>query len=470
MPPSDQSIWSDVLSFLRTNRADICRQWFEDITPQGVVAGVYYFRLDHPVRRQYLQRHCVEAFTEAVQAVTGRLFSARFIGPGEFPVQELVNGHARGSRPASPSASHTSTHNGSAPPVIVPSTAGAPLDSLALNPDFSFEHFVVGPENRLAHAAALAVAHRPGSTYNPLFVYGGVGLGKTHLLQAICQRVMTSHPGLAVRYVSCESFMTHLRDAVQDGRLVEFRQQFRDVGLLVIDDIQFLAKRDSTQEQFFHTFNVLHQAERQIVLSSDNAPHEIPELEARLVSRFQSGLVVSVNPPGYETRVQIVKQKARIRGIEIPEDVACFIAGRMHASVRELEGAIVSLHMLAQTDARPISLALARAALGNDRSGAPPEVTITGIIDVVVNHFGVKLTDLQSKRRQKSIAHPRQVCMYFARRHTRYSYEEIGGYFGGRDHTTVMHAVRTIDERRSRDIEFDRVLTALEQRIRPEQP
>jgi chromosomal replication initiator protein len=338
-----------------------------------------------------------------------------------------------------------------------------------LSPDYTFENFIVGPESRLAHAAAEAVSEGLGTAYNPLFIYGGVGLGKTHLLQAVCQRLLDDNSqSIEIHYVSCEGFMTQFMEAVKAGQMADFRHRFRDVDCLVIDDIQFLAKRDRTQEEFFHTFNTLYQSGKQIVLSSDRPPQDIADLEARLVSRFQSGLVVEMNPPSYETRVEIVKQKGRIRGMDIPDDVACFIAAKVSNNIRELEGAVVRVHMLHRTDGKAIGMELAQMAVdprGRSMGGLKPEITITNIIDGVVDYYGVKLTDLQSKRRQKSIAHPRQVCMYLARKHTRYSLEEIGGYFGGRDHTTVMHAVRTIERKRDEDEQLSRVIEALEQRF-----
>jgi chromosomal replication initiator protein len=446
MAKPDLMVWQDVLSHLKRHHPDTCRQWFEDILPIGVDGGVYLARVDQCVRQRYLQRQCAAQFTDALQAVTGRLVSVRFLGPDEHEVP-------------SPNGSHP----GSEPPKH---PQGMRLGGLVISPDYTFENFVVGPENRLAHAAALAVCANPARTYNPLFVHGGVGLGKTHLLQAICLRLLARTPPPVIYYVSCDEFMTQFMDAVQAGQMADFRHRFRDVDVLLIDDIHFLAKRDRTQEEFFHTFNSLHQHDKQIILSSDAPPQEIPDLEQRLVSRFQSGLVVQLQPPCFETRIQIVKQKARIRGMEFGDDVATYVASKVTSNIRELEGAVVRVHMQHVADGVGIDQALARTALELGAPSLRPEVTIAHIIDAVVNYYGVKLTDLQSKRRQKSIAHPRQVCMFLARKHTRFSLEEIGGYFGGRDHTTVMHAVKTIDIRRKKSDDFSRVLEALEDRVR----
>ncbi|MFM9959339.1 MAG: chromosomal replication initiator protein DnaA [Phycisphaerales bacterium] len=513
MPNPDQKIWLDVLSYLRSSHPDMCRQWFEDLQPLGVAEGVFRVRVHQPVHLRYLAKQCADRFTEAVQSVTGRLVPVRFVGAEEelgTVVTRPLNGAAAVGHVNGASGSVGSAHEMGAGAMVVspgaggaggavggtgggaggggasrassgfeakptavrsgatpPTTAGR-YDSMVLNPDYNFEHFIVGPENRLAHAAALAVSGNPGRTYNPLFVHGGVGLGKTHLLQAMCLRLMAERPGISIYYTSCEAFNNQYFEAVQLGLMSEFHHRFRGVDVLIVDDIHYLTKRDRTQEEFFHTFNDLYHNGKQLVLSSDAAPSDIPALEERLVSRFQSGLVVQVSPPGYDTRVQIIKQKAKLREIEMPDDVACLIAGRGASNIRELEGAITKVQMLAAADRVPISLELARQAIGGGPIGAGgsrPEVTITNIIDAVMDHYGVKLSDLQSKRRQKSIAHPRQVCMYLARRMTRYSLEEIGGYFGGRDHTTVMHAVRTIEERRDGDPEQARVLAALEVRL-----
>jgi chromosomal replication initiator protein len=339
-------------------------------------------------------------------------------------------------------------------------------ESLVVNPDYAFENFVVGPGNRLAHAAAQAVAGNPGRAYNPFFVHGGVGLGKTHLLQAVCLKIVESNPRALIYYTSCEGFITQFFESVQSGEMPEFRHRFRDVDVLVIDDIHFLTKRDRSQEEFFHTFNSLFQANKQIILSSDAPPEEIPDLEDRLVSRFKWGLVAKIEAPDYETRIQILLTKARLRGLSMPTDVAEFIAARIDSNIRELEGAVVKLQIQSAVENRPIDAALARAALGDDARPPGGEPTIQTIIDVVTDYYAIRLADLQSKHRQRSIALPRQVCMYLARRCTRHSLEEIGGFFGGRDHTTVMHAIRSVEHRCGTQPEFESLMRSLEERVR----
>ncbi len=457
MDSSDRDIWPDILAYMRRHHPGICRHWFDEIEPLGMADGAFRARVSPESHQRYLMRECGDAFDEAVQAVTGRLVTVRFELPEAF--------EARATKGAAPSAALA---NGSGVGAVTPSRRAAGSDSeLFLSPDYTFDNFIIGPENRMAHAAAQAVCAQPGKLYNPLFIHGGVGLGKTHLLQAVCHRLLQDDPSAVLHYTSCEGFITAFVDAVKSGQMHEFRERFRSVDILVIDDIHFLATRDSSQEEFFHTFNALYQHEKQIVLSSDAPPAEIPDLEARLVSRFQCGLVVHVSAPCFDTRMQIVLQKAKLRGLEMPEEAARFIAARGFSNIRELEGALGQVQLRSTADQCGITVELAREALGEAEEKPAGEVTITSIIDSVVDYYSVKLTDLQSKRRHKSIAHPRQVCMYLARKHTRYSLEEIGGYFGGRDHTTVMHAVRTIDHRRSHDPDLSRVIDVLEERVRP---
>ncbi|MDZ4755561.1 MAG: chromosomal replication initiator protein DnaA [Phycisphaerae bacterium] len=335
-----------------------------------------------------------------------------------------------------------------------------------LSPDYTFSNFVVGPNNRLAHAAALAVGDRLAKAYNPFFIHGGVGLGKTHLLQATCQAILQLNPRARISYISCNTFMDLFHDAVRAGRMSDFRSRFRTVDVLVIDDIHFLSKREQTQEEFFHTFNALYQSGKQIILSSDAAPSEIPDLEERLTSRFCSGLVARIDRPDYETRVAIIKSKAALHDLTLPDDVPAYIAAKIDSNIRELEGALTKLRGVAAATNQPITLELAKTAMSDMvPSGGASQPTIQMIIEEVSRFFDVKLTDLLSKRRHKSIALPRQVCMWLARKHTRYSLEEIGGYFGGRDHTTVMHAIKTINEKRGADGKLLADVSRLEEQL-----
>ena len=501
---SDEQLWKAILQKLREMFPALCRAWFDDIEVVGVESGTLVLRAQTAAHQRYLSRECNTQFTEAAMAVTGRLIAAKFIS---------ADGHAPMAAPAAPSATAAANlvtralptggeaaglHGGTGgigggaggaggagnaaaltPETLATEIAGVAVaqsaepwtgdmyeDGLILNPDCVFENFVVGPENRLAHAAAMEVASLPGAAYNPLFIHGGVGLGKTHLLQAICLQIRSVKPDAVIYYTSCEGFMTEFFDAVQAGHMTRFRHKFRHVDVLVVDDIHYLAKRERTQEEFFHTFNALYHARKQIILSSDAAPDEIPQLEDRLVSRFQSGLVAKMDPPSFETRVEILKCKARIRGVELPTEVATLVAGQIDSNIRELEGAITKLQMTSIVERRPIDLAMARQAIGEPDARVEPKIQMQTIINVITEYFGVKTTDLQGKRRHRSVAQPRQICMYLARRHTHYSLEEIGGHFGGRDHTTVMHAVRTVSNRCETDESFGQMIKGLEDRLK----
>ncbi|GMV25738.1 MAG: hypothetical protein AMXMBFR58_17690 [Phycisphaerae bacterium] len=479
MTDPDHQIWDSILSHLRAYHAGICRAWFAELEPAGIAAGALHVRAQTVVHRDYLRRECSDAFNDACRTVSGMLLPVRFLGPSDdVPVQ--YNGRAGSSHavpaaqtiapiPPDPLDSEATVVRGSAPPPAPagPHNAASALreGSMVLNPDYSFDHFVVGSGNRLAHAAMVAVSANPGRSYNPVFIHGGSGLGKTHLLQAACLKIAAENPAAQIYYISCDGFINQFIDAVTKNQMSEFRHRFRDVDVLVIDDIHFLAKRERTQEEFFHTFNSLYQSNKQIVLSSDAAPEEIPDLEDRLISRFKWGLVTKVEPPDYETRVAILKTKAALREVSIPDDVAGFVANRIDKHIRELEGAIVKLQNRSHVDKRPIDLDMARAEFGDEM---PPEggPTIQVIIGRVTEFYRVKITELQSKRRSRSVALPRQVCMYLARKHTRHSLEEIGGYFGGRDHTTVMHAVKTVEHKRSHESDFDETVRSLEDKIK----
>jgi chromosomal replication initiator protein len=448
----DSQIRDAMLAHLRQNFPSMSRRWFDDIEPQEIVDGTLRLLVREAVQLKYLRRCCVQQFTEAAQVATNRLLAVRFVGEDDSGDDGLATAASESS---AQNARGGAAHDG--PP--------AADDDMLISPDYSFCNFVIGPGNRLAHAAAFAVAQKPGKAYNPFFIHGGVGLGKTHLLQAICQAGMRNNPQMRIYYISCNSFMNQFVDSVQAGLMADFRHRFRNVDLLVVDDIHDLSKRDRTQEEFFHTFNSLYQSGKQIVLSSDAAPCEVPALEERLVSRFNCGLVARIEKPCYETRVAIVKSKAALRGLLISDDVASYIAARIDSNIRELEGAITKIQSLSLVDQCAIDIELAKVAVGAHSVSSAPAPSIHTILDAISVFYDVRLTDLLSKRRHKSIARPRQIGMWLARRYTRYSLEEIGDHFGGRDHTTVMHAVRMIDSRRGCDSALDREVTHIEARL-----
>ena len=436
----DSNLIKSVLAHVWENNPEICRHWFNEIELVDMDAGTIRLLVREPVQLKFLQRSCTEHFTEAIQSTTGKLLGVEFVGN----IEQVESGPVVRSG-------------------VLGSNDGVGSEDMILSPDYTFDSFVVGPDNRLAHAAAMAVAKSPARAYNPFFVHGGVGLGKTHLLQAICQSAMQNDPDMRIFYTSCNSFMNQFHEAVQDGEMNSFRNRFRNYDLLVIDDIHDLSNRGPSQEEFFHTFNTLYQAGRQIVISSDAPPNEIPDLEERLTSRFSCGLVANIERPCYETRVAIVRSKARMRSLDLPEDVAGYIAARFDTNIREIEGAITKIQTMAMVDNQTINLTLAKQAVGNRIQGdATTKMTIQDILDTVSGYYGLKLTELLSKRRHKSVALPRQIGMYLARKHTRFSLGEIGGYFGGRDHTTVMHAVKTIKGKRSDDTRLDQDIFHIE--------
>lgn len=448
----EQHTWQQVLAAMRTQHPTLYRKWFEeDLQPLPITHSTLAIQTQSPIQRDYLTQNCKKEFSQLFQELTSTLLTIRFLRPGETIKNQPRVVVMKNNR-------------------TLPKKLGQlDKDTLAVNPDFDFDAFIVGQNNQLAHAAAQAVAAEPGQRYNPLFIHGDVGLGKTHLLQAICLEIAHTNPNAKICYLSCEGFIQQFMDAIETGQMSDFKHRFRNIDILLIDDIQTLGPRNRTQEELFHTFNALYQSNRQIVLSSDAPPENIPDLQKRLVSRFQWGVVAPIEPPCFETRLAIIKSKARLRDIELPDDVVHHIAASITTNIRELEGAIGSLQVRAAVDGKPIDLAMAKEAIV---PAHPPihkrHASIQNIVDVVTDFFGVKLTDLQSKHRARSITTPRQVCMYLARHTTPLSLEEIGGFFGGRDHTTVMHAVRAIQARCDQNPSFKADVEALHQRIAPD--
>ena len=321
-----------------------------------------------------------------------------------------------------------------------------------LNPKYTFDTFVIGNSNRFAHAACVAVAESPARAYNPLFLYGGVGLGKTHLMHAIGHHIMTQKKDPKVVYVSSEKFTNELINSIKDDRNEEFRNKYRNVDILLIDDIQFIAGKERTQEEFFHTFNSLHEANKQIIISSDRPPKEIPTLEDRLRSRFEMGLIADIQPPDFETRIAILKTKAQIENIDVPNEVLNYIATYIKSNIRELEGALTRVVAYSSLINKDISYDLAVEALKDIvTTSESQEISVNKIKEKVSTVFGIKMDDFNSKKRTKAIAYPRQIAMYLSRELTDLSLPKIGNEFGGRDHTTVIHAHDKI----SKDIEKD---------------
>ncbi len=451
MAKVDRSLWQRIIQQVISEGGNVIRPWFAELEAISLENGLLEIEAPGRTEQSYCRRHAARLFTEAAQAATGRLVGVHFLASADVEDDgAMPSVHADAGADAADS----------------PTAAPDDTDPLALCEDYRFDTFVMGPGNRLAYAACQAVSETPGQTYNPLFLHGSVGLGKTHLLYSTCRQIQQSRPDVRICILTCETFVNDFIEAVGRGQLHDFRFRYRHADVLAIDDIQFLANHEQTQEEFFHTFNTLYQAQKQLILSSDRGPGEIEELEERLVSRFNWGLVARIDRPCYETRVAILRKKAVAQRIKMPEDVVCFLAGAIDSNARELEGAIAKVQMLARVSDQDISMELAREALGHEATPQHREVTIDDILRAVTTRFNVRVSDLQSKKRSRSIAFPRQICMYLARNLTRHSLEEIGGYFGGRDHSTVLHADRTIRSLREDDVQLQATIERLTKEIR----
>jgi chromosomal replication initiator protein len=337
-------------------------------------------------------------------------------------------------------------------------SAGTTMAPGGLNPRYTFDTFIVGTSNQFAHAACRAVAEAPSRSYNPLFIYGGVGLGKTHLMHAVGHYVLQHDSSLKLTYISSERFMNEMINAVRYDRILEFRERYRNVDVLLVDDIQFVSGKEGTQTEFFHTFNALYDAQKQIVLSSDRPPHEITQLEERLRSRFEWGLIADIQPPDLETKVAILKKKAESEAIPLPDNVAIHIAGRIKSNIRELEGSLIRLIAYASLTGRELSLELAQEVLKNVLDQDDRAVTIESIQKFVSDYYQLKVGELKSRNNSKSVAMPRQIAMYLCKNLTHASLPEIGRSFGGKHHSTVIHSIKKIDNLRKNDVDFHNLI------------
>lgn len=425
------AFWSQIERHVRTHTPGLVRSWFNDIRARDLHDIELTIVAPEPAQVTYLEHYCRAAFVDAAQSVTGRLITVRF----------------------------TLDSAGEAAPPASEWAGGAHV--LRLSPEFTLDRFVIGPCNRLVHAAAVAAAESPGQSYNPIFVHGGAGLGKSHVLQAICSHALDVAPATRVVCISCESFANLFVDAAQHHTSAELRSLFREADLLVVDDVQYLEGREQAQSELFHTFNALHQSQRQIVVAADRPPEAIPTLEERLISRFRWGLVAELETPCYETRLAILRKKSLQRGLSVPPEVIELIAAEVSRGVRELEGALTRLQGLASTGNVPISIELARQAIGAPVV-APRSIRLEDIAMAVTHHFAIRRSDLAGKNRRRSVTLPRQLAMYLARRLTPLSLDEIGRFFGGRDHTTVLYAERQVESRRRHEAELSGALERIE--------
>ncbi|MBU5361771.1 MAG: chromosomal replication initiator protein DnaA [Enterococcus sp.] len=394
--------------------------WVGTAKPLSLAHNQLTIEVTSDLHKRYWEKHLAAKIVEIGFKVTGDEIMPLFVTPDEAPPISIVEKEE---------------------PPKVETTKRA-----MLNPKYTFDTFVIGKGNQMAHAAALVVAEEPGSIYNPLFFYGGVGLGKTHLMHAIGHQMLAINPQAKVKYVSSETFANDFINSIKNKTSEEFRQEYRKVDLLLVDDIQFFADKEATQEEFFHTFENLYNDNKQIVLTSDRLPNEIPKLQERLVSRFAWGLSVDITPPDLETRTAILRKKAQAENLEIPDDTLSYIAGQIDSNIRELEGALVRVQAFATMNSADITTSIAADALKSLKGTSNSQLSISKIQDEVAKFYHIQLKDLKGKKRVKTIVVPRQIAMYLAREMTESSLPKIGAEFGGKDHTTVIHAHEKISQ------------------------
>ncbi len=437
------NLWDEVLARIETkvNRHSFYT-WFKPTSFVSEDGAALVVRVPNVLFKDWLTKHYSGVIAEALAEVKRPAMTVSFLA-------EAV-GDA-GSIALSPD--ETAALQGA------PAIQSTPGSTAGLNPRYTFDTFIVGSSNQFAHAASRAVAEAPSRSYNPLFIYGGVGLGKTHLMHAVGHYVLQHDRNLKLTYISSERFMNEMINAVRYDRVIDFRERYRSVDVLLVDDIQFLAGKEGTQTEFFHTFNALYDSQKQIVLSSDCPPHEIPALEERLRSRFEWGLIADIQSPDLETKVAILKKKAEAEAVPLSDDVAIYIAGRIKSNIRELEGSLIRLVAYASLTGQEISLALAQEVLRNVLDHEEKAVTIEAIQKYVADYYNLKLAELKSRNNSKSVAMPRQVAMYLCKSLTHASLPEIGRSFGGKHHSTVIHSIRKVEELRKKDADFNNLIS-----------
>ncbi|MGQ2282846.1 chromosomal replication initiator protein DnaA [Apilactobacillus kunkeei] len=416
------SLWEAISEVFEKNYSTTTYStWIATVKPISLVGNELTLELPSPLHRDYWEDKLEDSLVEYSYQITKRDIVPKFVLEGDLRNSNKKNDAVK--------ENSSSVNNNEF------------LQNSHLNPNYTFESFVIGKGNQMAHAAALVVSEDPGKMYNPLLLYGGVGLGKTHLMHAIGNKILEDNPTANIMYVTSESFTNDFINAIQNNETEAFRQEYRNVDALLVDDVQFFADKDGTQEEFFHTFNDLYENKKQIVLTSDRLPNEIAKLQDRLVSRFAWGLPVDITPPDLETRIAILRAKAEGDGIQVPPDTLNYIAGQFDSNVRELEGALSRVHAFAKFKKVPITTDLVSDALrGLNRGDSKPEITVENIIKSVSNYYNVSIDDLKGKKRVKTIVIPRQIAMYLSRTLTNSSLPKIGSAFGGKDHTTVIHA------------------------------
>jgi len=455
-------MYSDLLSSIlnaiskRVNQQSF-NMWFKPISSARKDESSIYLGVPNEVFRDWISNNYFDVIEESLHELELDSYELRFM-IDDTPAAEI-----RQAEPLSGVSSRSKVFQSNDPGFaagVVRAVETEPLE-LPLNPKYTFDTFVVGSCNQFAHAASLAVVDMPSKTYNPLYVYGGVGLGKTHLMHAIGQAIKQRNQNLRLTYLSSERFMNELINAIRYDKTIKFRDNYRNIDVLLMDDIQFLAGKERTQEEFFHTFNALYDAQKQIVISSDCPPREIPTLEERLHSRFEWGLIADIQPPDLETKVAILKRKADLDRINLPDSVALFIASKIKSNIRELEGSLVRLTAYASLKGLPMDLDLAHEVLRTIIAEESSGVSVELIQKTVAAHYGLKVADLKSKNNSRKVAVPRQVAMYLCKTLTKSSFPEIGREFGGKHHTTVLHSVNKIAQLYAKYADFHKDINTL---------
>lgn len=435
-----QALWDKVLEVVQERiGVQNTETWIRPASLKSVALDSIEIEVPNPLFRDWIEAHFLNVLEQAVLDIFGVKKPLRLIVNRQISVKQNT-----------PPVAH---------PIPTPTASG-------LIPKYTFSNFVIGTSNQFAHAASVAVANQPGESYNPLFLYGGVGLGKTHLANAIGHTVLTNKPHRRVFYVPSESFMNELISCLRHDRMDAFKSKYRSIDALILDDIQFIAGKERTQEEFFHTFNSLYESRRQIVITSDRLPREIAGLEDRLRTRFEWGLIADIQPPDMETRVAIIQKKAALEGINLPMDVAVFLATHIDSNVRELEGSLTRVTAFASLYNTPISIDLTREVLQNTLNERIQEITVESIQKAVCNHFNIRPSDLKSKRRARNVTLPRHLAMYLCRKLTSASFPTIGTLFGGRDHSTVIHASVSIEKKLQKDPTIQATIAKLEKTLR----
>ena len=427
-----KKIWENTLNIIKGEMSEVSfNTWIKSCEPISISSNTIKISVPNVFTQDILEKRYKDLVINSIYSAWSKQYNVEFLTESE--IQEANSN--------TPADSSEQSHKDS-----MSITVSDEMSS-TLNPKYTFDSFVIGNSNRFAHAASLAVAESPAKAYNPLFIYGGVGLGKTHLMHAIGHYILQGNPNAKVVYVSSEKFTNELINSIKDDKNEEFRTKYRSVDVLLIDDIQFIAGKERTQEEFFHTFNTLHDANKQIILSSDRPPKEIPTLEDRLRSRFEWGLIADIQAPDFETRMAILKKKADVEKLNVPNEVMVYIATKIKSNIRELEGALIRIVAYSSLTNREITVDLATEALKDIISNKQNKnITIDLIQDVISAYFNLRVEDLKSQRRTRNIAYPRQIAMYLSRKLTDMSLPKIGEEFGGRDHTTVIHAYEKISE------------------------